>query len=255
MTAESDADGRTSPEADGPEADVPGKEGAREFVPPRDGSWVPRGRLDDVIAKLKSLEEKVKVQNAPKRLSRADLDAEVEAGKLSREQADATWEGQITADAAQAAVKHVEQASQAKALGDTLLAYEEAVPELKDTSSATYARIAQEVAYLQGIGHPEGLATVVAATRSVMGPLNALKVRKAPGPKGGEGHQEGGSGGGEGSGRKPDRRTELSARETEHFRKLIDKGVYRDWDAVHAERAAADKLAGEAKTWHQPSPA
>ena len=215
-----------------------------DFQAPRDGSWVPRGRLNDVLAKLdgvsRELAEVKKGQeaaNAPPQHTREELRTKVDAGELTQAAYDEYFARESEHRVVQQIGTDLDQRQKSATLSTELAAYEEAVPALKDTSSETYQRVAQEYAYALGtLGATEGPGTMVMAARSVLGPLSSLKARVPEANP--VTHNETGGGAGESAAageKKPDLTWDkLTAREKDYYDRGIRAGAY-------ADRAAALK--------------
>jgi hypothetical protein len=215
----------------------------KEFIPPTDGSWVPRERLSDLSrnfnSKIELLEAKIneqeKKQNAVPPVSRAELLAKVDAGEISQVDADEQWEQQIKTGVADELETALSIHSQDQKVQDELSAYETTVPALTDADSDTFKRVAVEYDYMvSSLGQPQKPSTMVAAVRSVVGPLNALK-KDVKITKKTESHEESGGSGGSGGNPDTDVKVKMSARQKEYYRKAIDKGIYKDWAAVNDE--------------------
>ena len=210
----------------------------KEFVPPTDGSWVPRERLNSMSDENRSLraqlEDQVKKQNARKPVPRDELLAKVEAGDMSQAEADNIWQGQIESSVADQVEIVVKDTAAATKMQTELDQYEKTVPELSDESSELYAKVAKEYRYLtQTLGMPDVTSTTLAAVRSVVGPADSLKkvtIKK----NAGDGHFETGGGN---DGKKPGGADKivLTDRQKDHYRKCIDNGLYPNWDAVYKE--------------------
>lgn len=218
----------------------------KEFTPPKDGSWVPRERLNNLSAEVKDLrakiDEQAKVQNAPKLVPRDELLAKVDAGELTQAQADEQWQLQIESNVADQVEIVVKNTANATKMQNELAKYEETVPELRDESSELYGRVAKEYAYMTGtLGMPDTTQTTIAALRATVGPVESLKKVEIKKPNG-DSHEETGSGSaGGGSGSNSDT-PELSPRQKEYYRNAIRMGAYKDWDEVHAELKDYNKV-------------
>ena len=216
----------------------------KDFQPPRDGSWVPRGRLNDVLAKLdgvsRELQEVKKGQeeaNAPPKHTRDELRAKVDAGDVSQASYDEYFARESENRVVQQVSTELDQRDKGKALSAELAAYEEAVPALKDNASEAYQRVAQEYNYaLQTLGSPEGPGTMVMAARSVLGPLSSLRAKIPETNPQTHGETGGGTEGGQESGNAAPAITwdKLSARQKDFYERGILVGAY-------ADRAAALK--------------
>jgi hypothetical protein len=176
----------------------------------------------------------------PKRYTRAQLNAAVEARQITQDQADEAWASQVESDATERATRTALAAvdeRQKKERVDTEIArYRELKPEIMEKGSETRQQIVEEYKSLVAAGSPEGVPTELAAIKSVLGPL--AKLEKAAGARreADPDQQSGGDGGRpakkSGSGKLVDT---LSPREKEHYEKGIKAGRYKDWTEVEAE--------------------
>lgn len=176
-------------------------------------------------------------KEAPKRFSRAELSAAVKADQITQEQADDIFAKQVkedaTTEATRAALEAVDRRSQQKDLDSDLAQYKRLEPGLRDRSSEIFGRVKSEFDYLRERGHPDSLATELAAMRAVLGPVDKLEKAKSA-SRAAEHHEESGGGGdGGGSGQKKVLET-LSAREKSYYQKLIDNGHHKDWAEVES---------------------
>lgn len=226
----------------GPETDPSlSKEKAKEFVPPTDGSWVPRERLNNMSDENRSLraqlEKQEKAQNAPKPVPRADLLAKVDAGEMSQAQADEIWQGQIETSVADQVETVVKDTAAATRMQTELTQYETKVPELSNENSELYAQVKQEYRYMtQTLGMPDTTSTTLAAVRSVVGPVDKLQIEIKQNT--GDGHPETSGGGGGGGNNQPNsEKVELTDRQKDYYSNAIKMGAYPDWKAVYKELA------------------
>jgi hypothetical protein len=230
--------------------------GSGEGQQPKDGEFVPRTQL---IAALNNAEQKrerelatlraefeaklakatEKPAETPKRYSRADLLAAVANQQITQEQADTEWERQIREDAlataTQAAREIVTTATRTESVTAQISSYVEAEPELKDKSSDTYQKVAEEFRALVNLGDdPKSLTTELKAIRAALGPIEKLKAAKS-GRTSHEGHRETGGGGGAGP-KGGQGNLKLSAKERTHYEGKVGPGkLYKDWKAVEDE--------------------
>lgn len=219
----------------------------KTFVPPKDGSWVPREKLNKVLERLHRAEGQIEAlktshtspPNAPanrapaKPVTRASLMAEVEAGRMTREQAETVWENQIVRKATENAISHVAQVSQQTTVQARLAEYEERFPDLRDPDSDLFKAATAELAGMLNTGLPDTLATTLVAVEKALG---LLARTKAPRP-GGEPNAEGGSSGYGAAGpvRKPGEPIkwgDLDKRQQDYYDKCIEHGQYADRAAV-----------------------
>jgi hypothetical protein len=247
-----------------PEGDEPGG-GAAGGESPEGGSGEGKPKGDDVVPKsqflaaLKSAEEKrereiaalraefegklekatAKAPEEPKVYTRADLNAMVEAGTINQAQADAQMDFQTRetakAEAARVATEIVNRSTRTGDVTAQISSYVEAEPELKDKSSDTYQKVAEEFRFFVGQGDdPKSLATELKAIRAALGPIEKLKAAKS-GRTSHEGHRETGGGGGAGP-KGGQGNLKLSAKERTHYEGKVGPGkLYKDWKAVEDE--------------------
>ena len=175
----------------------------------------------------------------PQRYTRKQLSDAVEAGQISREQADEVWTKQVEADATERAVLAATEAVTAKTtkerIDSDIAAYVRLKPEIKESGSELREKIREEFTYFTRIGKPADTSTELAAIRAVLGPIEKLE-RAAQAARSQEAHQEAGGGSGrpKGGGGKT-LADQLDPRWKEHYEKGIKQGRYADWKAVEAE--------------------
>lgn len=228
------------------ESQIP--EGVRKQIEKRarDG-YIPKYRYDSTTGKLK--DEIAKLSAAPAQApapkpvyTRAQLREAVHQGTIDEDQMDEIWSRQVLEQAREEARKEAQQnvsstSTKAK-LETTLRAYAEAVEGLNDPGSDN--RRAVEEAYedlvsLQG----EPTTTLAkqqleaAACRAAFGPLAKLegrvnRLKRKPNSFSEEGSTE--HSGASGSPVKGVPKHLVS-----YYQPLIDRGMYKDWDAVKAE--------------------
>ncbi len=198
-------------------------------------------RLNETITTLTSQlqnqqDQAAREKTEEKTYTAAELSSLVEAGKLSQDDADEIREVQLAKRVTKEVVGAVAQNSQQDQLETDLRQYAEAIPALDDPTSDEVLRVKDELRYLYSVGQPEGVGTMLAATRAVFGPLSAIKA-PAGTKKKTEAHQEGSSGGGDepGDGGKGDKLPTMTSKQKAHYRSAIDKGIYADWAAVAEE--------------------
>ena len=217
----------------------------KDFVPPRDGSWIPRDRLNTVSAKLDGathrigeLEKQIKEANKPPEHTRDELLTKVEAGELTQAAYDDYFAVQTKNSVVSEVSDVLEQRDKKAVISAEIAAYEEAVPALKDTSSETYQRVVVEHNYMVNtLGHPPGAGTAAMAARSVLGPLSSLKARIPELNPGTHNETGGGESGGQAAGDSTPSPTwdKLTARQKAHYDKAISSGGYPDRAAVLEE--------------------
>ena len=207
------------------------------FVPPTDGSWIPRERFDQVLGKMGALEAKLEAVAAstdkPKVLTSEELDDAVLNGSMTQEQVNDIKERQVE-DRVMARVKaDLSTSSQLEKQADELNRYHDELPDLYDEGSELRKSVLNTYRHLvHDLGQPENDGTMVAAIETISGPLSAITAKKGLkkqiSPAGETG---GGSGGSGNNGEK----AQLTDRQKEHYSNAIRMGAYANWDAVHKE--------------------
>lgn len=252
-----------------PNPDATKGAGGTGFVPPADGSWVPRERLNEATAEVRTLSERLarlegRLSALPsggqppvaprpelkKTYTRQELNAAVARGGLTREQADDVWAVQLESNIAtkvdQTTAQAVAAVVRAQRLDSELGQYRTLVPDaFVDNGNAQRGRVRQEWEYLTSLGHPDSPETELAALRAAFGPAAALSTaRQKPDTR--ETHQEtfaSGDGGDSGAdtpdpGKPP---KGLTRDEYAYYDDLRRKGIYRDWNAVREELKFANQ--------------
>lgn len=218
----------------------------QDFQPPRDGSWIPRERLNTVLAKLDGatqriteVEKKLEEANKPPEHTREELLAKVESGDVSQAAYDEHFARESENRVTRQIGEDLDARQKTVAITAEITAYEEAVPALKDTSSETYQRVAQEYHYqVNTLGQPPGAGTTAMAARSVLGPLSSLRAKIPEANP--QTHGETGGGAGESMVQSGGEKTsmawnDLSKRQKEHYETAIRSGAYSDRAAVLEE--------------------
>ena len=176
----------------------------------------------------------------PKRHTRQELKAAVDAGQISQEQADEVWAKQVRTEAVEsataAATIAVSRQATKERIDTDIGSYKRLKPEIMENGSEVREKIREEYNYLVGLGAEKTSATELAAIRAVLGPLE--KLERAAGARRSADHdQQGGSDSGgrpKGGGGKT-LVDQLDARSKEFYEKGIKQGRYADWKAVEAE--------------------
>ena len=219
------------------------------FIPPKDGSWIPRERMNEVKASkdaqiaslqaaLAALTSRVETGDVQKPKTRAELAEAVTSGKMTQVQAADIWEAQRKAEIEADVLAKVEQRSQAQSKQTAVQTYEQAIPALKDPESVESRKLAAEHRHLVAeLGLPNNDATVLAALRASFGPVEAVRPLKR---KDSEPYAEGG---GDGNTSEVDGvpGLQLTNREKDFYGRAIKGGLYKDWNEVKAERASKTK--------------
>jgi len=223
---------------------------------------IPRSRL---VAALKDQETRLTAQitaltaevakskekpvEKPREVSRAELLAAVDDGKMSLAQADQVWEKQITERAIErataAASEVVNQRDARRRIDEDLRRYKEAVPAAWREGTDERARVAEEYRHLLSIGMPEATETELAALRAVYGPIEKIQKGRSKSERSVEAEEQSGGGGEEGGSKKSGSNyamvKTLSARQREHYEGQIKAGRYAGWAAVEEELKYANK--------------
>lgn len=195
-----------------------------------------KAQLDEVLAQVKA-----KPAETPKRFTRAELKAAVEAGQISQEQADAQIEAQFQQDAEtrahRVALDTISAVDRKRLVDSEIARYKTAAPEILDDDHDTRKSIKQQFTGLVELGDdPKDVATQLKAIRAVLGPIERLE-RSRGGRNEHETHRETG-GAGSGGGRQTTGKKladQLSAATRQDYQRKIDSGVYKDWDEVEGE--------------------
>jgi len=183
-------------------------------------------------------------RQAPKRFTRAELKAAVDAGQITQEQADDRWASQVREEAIEHANATANAAVDARTkkerIDADISAYKRLKPEIMESGSETRKKVQEEFNYLTSIGQPKSVETELAAIRSVLGPLD--KLQKAANSRRVEDHDEQGGSSGDSGGGKPTGKKLVDALKGEHkdfYQRGIKSGRYKDWEDVEKELSYA----------------
>jgi len=103
--------------------------------------------------------------------------------------------------------------------------------------SELYGKVVKEHRYfINELGMSPDTATTLAAVRSVVGPVDKLKIVKIT-QAASETYVET-SGTGDGGSKPQGVKISLTARQKDYYRRAIENGAYPDWNAVQAELKA-----------------
>ena len=217
---------------------------------------VPLAALEDERGKRQALEVQVanlsgqveqinKTPAAPqapqKTLSRTELRALVDDGRITQDEADNITEKQlretITKDVTETVMTRAAETRRVDKINSEYGVYTVALPNVLVPGSEERNKVEKEFQGLVELGQPNSKVTEVLAMRSVFGPVEALTKPKDTR----ETHEETLGG----SPPDPGTRTDgipkgLSQREREYYSDQINKGLYPDWKAVTAELEHAD---------------
>lgn len=205
-----------------------------------------RQRLETQLAELKGKVDGLSSgaahrQDKPeeKELSRAELQAMVDRGDLTTSQAEALLDEYQR----KRIEKQIEQQVQARigaqtrqtTLQQEMAKYLDAVPDIGQEGTEAREAVRREWNQLTTVlGYPTTAETELIACRTVFGPPERLSKRHERGKH--ETHQETGGGqpedaGGSHSGAPKD----MSSRERKHYERLIEQGLYKNWEEVKKE--------------------
>jgi len=237
------------------------KDGSGKFVPPSDGSWIPKVRHDEAVnaergrvarleAELAALRlaqqrQPEKDEEPAKRYTKAELNAAVSSQTITADQADEIWAKQIREDAkreVKAEVLGIVEANLAQErVGTDLEEYKRLAPEIMEDGSETRQRVREEFDYLVSMGHagkvedPKTLQTQLLAIRAVLGPIDKLRTAKSA-RRDTESHEE--TGGASAGGQRRQAKSawdSLDKRQKDYYEAKIRDGMYKDKAAVEAE--------------------
>ena len=235
------------------------QKGSGEWKPPSDGSWLPKVRVDEMVnkaegataravedaARLRAENEALKAAKAesaaPKPLTRAELKALVDEGRITQEASDAAWDKQLREDtkreAREAARSEVEGRERESVVKRQLEEYRELIPAAWEANSKERQKAEREFKALFAMGFPDNKVTEVAALRAAFGDPEAIRASRSTGRTGpGEAHVE--VGGGERPGETPDadgKPKGLTPRQDAHYTNLINRGIMKGWKEVTEE--------------------
>jgi len=218
------------------------------FVPPKDGSWLPRDRVGQMVSsavadetsalsrKIADLESQVESQNKPpEELSGQRIAELVDAGSLSDEEAgrikERQMETRISRNVEERTASTLTQAELDRNVGDEIGRYMEKVPNLAVTGSEELGRVRTEFNYLRQHGQPDSKSTELAALRAVYGP--AASVQSGTPER--ETHQEMGGDGSSPADNKAGDDFKLTADEAAYGKDLVSKGIYTNLDQYREE--------------------
>lgn len=196
------------------------------------------------IENLKKAPAAPRQEPQPQEYSRADIERAVEDGRISRPEAEALWATQTERRAIKAATDAATQAVERRATDDMVSSaigeYSAVVPKAFQDGTAERAQVRKEYDRLVGLGQPATRATELVALQITFGGIEGLRAA-AGAQRERITSQEGGAGGGQSrrdSGEDANgvpRDLKLTDRQTAHYTRLIDRGVYKGWDDVRAE--------------------
>lgn len=192
------------------------------------------GTLASVVGAKPAPTETVTPKEPPRVYTRAELDALVEDGKITKEQADARIERQIEERITANVTSKVEGATLTEKVQGQIDGYFTKHADLNDKTSDTFKRVSAEFDSLVRNGSPKTVATELAALKIVFPEHREL----GPGERFTETSPEVGTGGPR-RGRPPADPNGppdgLSDRQKQHYERGIAEGMYADWKAVREE--------------------
>jgi hypothetical protein len=240
---------------------VPPGESKGEGGKPPDGEWIKRSQFvaalnhatakaDTVVAQNAELQRQVNElkaaqakADAPKEATLAELNRLVATGDITQAQADAVWEKQQKAQTervvAAKVAEHMTAAQHSQWIESQLQGYRQLVGAAWEAGTPERAKVEAEFQYLTGLGQPSSKATEVAALRAAFGDVESLRTSRTARPGSSETHSE--TGGGKPAGGGPSGGLKLDERQRQHYTRLIDQGLYKDWSEVEAELKATPK--------------
>ena len=228
-----------------------------EFIPPKDGSWIPKKRFDEKHAvdqaRIAALEAQVTAERTAtaqaetkaaatqpepkKRFTRAELARGVEQEQITQAQSDEIWDNQRDQEIEERIDRRVEERTSAFAANQSverqIQLYQQNEPDVMVEGSDIRSRVAAEYQHLRTeMGMQPGNQTQLLALRSVLGPPERLapKTREAR-----ETYSETGGGGEPGGEPGEGTHLNLDSRRRAHYQRGIDQGRYKDWAEVEAE--------------------
>ena len=183
-------------------------------------------RLRQEIAELK---------NGGDDLSRSALDEAVENGQITQAQADRLWEehqlGSLTQGVSAKVTEQLRAEREQAEIQSELEAYVAKVPDLLVQGSERHRQVEAEAKFQSRLtGKPiTDMVTQLAAARAVLGPVDRIV---SPGKRPVETHQETGEDDGDetetGDSEGFPKSWGLDKRRSDHYRRLIDRGIYHD---------------------------
>lgn len=239
-----------------------------DFVPPKDGSWVPRERMNEAVGKAVAplqqrveqliasqaqLEQQIQTQEtAPKKdevvYTLAELRTAVADEKISQAQADAIYDQQsqksIKSQVDSSIKAHLDQSDAKRLVDDQLNEYMKLLPDLLKEGSDARTKVATEYNRLATtFGMPvaksvDDTKLQVAACQVAFGEIEQLRQAKARDVtnENRDTHQEF-DGNGQDQSTEGDQKVmkKLDSRQRKYYQGMIDKKFYKDWKEVDEE--------------------
>lgn len=133
-------------------------------------------------------------------------------------------------------------------LNGEIAAYHSKIPDLKVEGSADFARVQSEYKNLVEMGYDDNKRTALVALSRIYGPASAIAKQSEQEPSR-DTHKEGSSGPDDGGadnseagddafGKPP---SGLSKAQSRHYSRMLDQGIYKDWNEVREELKFAKK--------------
>jgi len=235
-----------------------------EFVPPKDGSWLPKDRVNEMVGIAKdaarvaeqALEQSRKdnaalqaqlSKNAKpdlKHYSREDLAGLVEREDITQLQADTLWDKQLRSEFEAELDKRFDsfstETNSTNIIQNDMSAYMQQLPDLKVRGTKDRTKVEKEFGYLRSLGEPDNSRTELLAVRNVFGPIETLKDSLETLKK--ETHKDaGGAGGNSGTGEGGTFADTLTAREKAYYETGLANGLYKDWKEIEDEMKFANQ--------------
>ncbi len=240
----------------------------------KDGSWIPRDRLNEAVGKVREeletsqaenirLTEQVRIlgentnqQPVQKKVEKiytlAELRTAVEGGTISQTTADQIFEGQQKSEmttAIQSAMKDFSvETNENQTIQSQIKDYVDLLPDMNKTDTKDRGKLQTAYNDLTGVlGLPkenslEDRKIQLLAMKNAFGPIDAVRTAKSSlSNEHRESHQEqfGNSGGDNGTDEKIPKG--LTDGQKRHYSRQIENGLYKDWNAVTEELKFAKK--------------
>lgn len=233
-----------------PETRTPGVDG---WEPPKDGTWVPKSRMDESVnthkdratlaeAEAKTerearirLEERLTVGETKKvenvGVTRVQLNQEVTDGRITQVQADdmlmAQEKKSWLAEAEQKFTQQRDEDQRSRQIDEGIAAYTRACPEVQQQGSDERKKVTLEYNELVRMGQPPTFSTELLALRAVFGPadkLTELRSKRAA-------HSETGTGGGADGAPASRSLSGVAARQKAYYDERVKRGIITREDA------------------------
>ncbi len=234
-----------------PETRTPGVDG---WEPPKDGTWVPKVRMDESVnthkdraiaaeAEAKTerearirLEERLTAGETKKAesvgVTRIQLKQEVEAGRMTQDMADDAWIAQEKkswlAEARQESSQQREDDQRSRLIDDQIAAYTRACPEVNQQGTDERKKVTMAYnALVREVGLAHGPATELLALRESFGPAEKLAELRSKRTA----HSETSTGGTVDGTPASKSLSGAAGRQKAYYDKLVDRGTITREDA------------------------